>query len=389
MAASADGQVMAIAHFQEILVHSAVDESPLWQQHCETDVATISAQAGFVFALDRSETIHRWDALTGKVHETISFPEHPLGMAVNEAGDCAVFSQRRLYLLCDLKIVQSIDQSSINTIGWSSGSEQKIAIGDRTGQLWFFDWNTSTGLNRQPSGSLKLECAVEYIVWDNRQSWIVIAGGEIWQVGAAGQGSKKVFEKTPEPAGLAAMSKDGNCLAVTIGQQTAFVFRMGQSQMAGPGHINYQDRIITGLGFGLGGKLLIGLDTGDGNIIDLGKPEGSIARTDPHPGRLLNRWMLSFDLTPVLPRSGATYDRNSNNPLTAYLATREEIHQYASAKSYPAWAGPVLGMIAGLVFGAKMAKEFPGKEAIAFAIGIGIGGLAGSIVMLLDLSRKH
>ncbi len=388
VACSANGRVMVISHLQEILIYSAIDGSPIWRQQCQTEIKSVSANAGFVYALDNSKQIHRWEAFKGEIHESLSLPEQPLGMAVSATGDCAVFSPNHLFLLRDLKIVQSIDRSSISAVGWVDDAGDKIAIGDQTGQLWFFEWQLDSGMSLHPTGYLKLNCSVEIIHWDRRQSWVVVAGGEIWQISTNGQNSNKIFDMFQQPIHYVAISVDGNQLAVAVGQQTVLVFHLGKSQIGNPGQVDYQDRTIVGLGFGLDAKLFIGLDTGDGNIFDLSSSEPSFVRTDPHAGRPLTRWTLSFNLLNVLPNPDMSYNRNSKNPLTAYLATREEISRQVSAKSYPAWIGPVLGMIAGLVFGARLAKDLPGNEVWAFAVAIGIGGLAGSIVMLLDLMKK-
>ncbi|WP_196349479.1 hypothetical protein [Planctopirus limnophila] len=380
--------MMVISHLQEILIYSAIDGSPIWRQQCQTEIKSVSANAGFVYALDNSKQIHRWEALKGEIHESLSLPEQPLGMAVSAEGDCAVFSPNHLFLLRDLKIVQSIDRSSISAVGWVDDAGDILAIGDQTGQLWFFEWRMDSGMNLHPAGYLKLNCSVEYIHWDHCQSWVVVAGGEIWQISRNGQKSNKIIDMFQQPIHHLAISVDGNHLAVAVGQQTVLVFRLGKAQIGNPGQFDYQDRTIAGLGFGLDATLFIGLDTGDGNIFDLSTSELTFIRTDPHPGRPLTLWTLSFDLLNVLPNPEVSYDRKSKNPLTAYLATREEISRQVSTKKYPAWIGPILGMIAGLVFGARLAKDLPGNEVLAFAVAIGIGGFAGSIVMLLDLMKR-
>ncbi len=64
-------------------------------------------------------------------------------------------------------------------------------------------------------------------------------------------------------------------------------------------NLEYPERTITGLALG-DGALWVGLDRGDGNKYDL--TTGGLLRTDPHPGRSLERWIVATGHHPEIAR---------------------------------------------------------------------------------------
>jgi len=94
-----------------------------------------------------------------------------------------------------------------------------------------------------------------------------------------------------------AASERGTLVALQAGDKLAVVIAWPSRDTAA--NLEYPERTITGLALG-GGALWVGLDRGDGNKYDL--TAGDLYRTDPHPGRPLERWLVATGHHPEIAR---------------------------------------------------------------------------------------
>jgi hypothetical protein len=94
-----------------------------------------------------------------------------------------------------------------------------------------------------------------------------------------------------------AANERGTLVALQAGDDLAVVIAWPSRDTAA--NLRYPERKITGLALG-SGALWIGLDRGDGNKLDLGS--GDLYRTDPHPGRPLERWLVATGHHPEIAR---------------------------------------------------------------------------------------
>lgn len=175
--------------------------------------------------------------------------------------------------------------------------------------------------------------------------------------------------ETPGP-GLShlAASPDGHLLAVAIGGQTAQVLSLPRLDAAGT--FRYEDRWVTGLGFGSVPWLVVGLDRGDGNFVNLREP--LIRRTDPLPDRPVNRWLVHPTFQPAGFPVGYLRAGEPRRPLSGW-----EIVCLVLA-----------GLFLGGTFGLWATKGQPDRQLIG-AGGGAILGLALVVAGFLSDSRKR
>lgn len=365
LAYGSDGRVMVIAHEREVLVYSGVDESPLWRCECEAEIVAVGAHPEFVFALDEDGGLHRWDALTGESQQTMHTDVPALGMAVAGNGACAVFSNDAISIIHGSSVIQSLQLNSITAVAWSADDCQ-LACGADTGLLRVYHRSDVRDLfSPHPPAMISLNDPILSIACYDGGTWMVAAGNAVLNVNMLRKSSTAVMSNTHEPPRMVAVSLDGRLVAFAMGDHDVLAMYLDPTDYAGM--ISYQDRDVTGLAFGPNSRLGIGLDSGDGNIINYAKPGGGVARTDPHPGRPLNRWLLNVS---IMPRSA----RSAEKP---------------TANAFPAWSGPLVGLGIGLVIGLRISRNVKPDEAPWAIIGamlLGLGG--GCCVWIADFLKK-
>ncbi|MEM9073105.1 MAG: hypothetical protein AAGE52_31665 [Myxococcota bacterium] len=134
-------------------------------------------------------------------------------------------------------------------------------------------------------------------------SWLVCNGPDVLRV--RGESATRLPIDLEQPPTFAAQSPDGQTIAVVWGDvAVTLVDPAGTSK----GQIIYGDKTVTGVAFGPSPWLGVGLSGGDGNKINLAT--GAVHRTDTHPGRQHNRWMLLANVGPgAIPPKAATAER--------------------------------------------------------------------------------
>lgn len=369
---SSDGRVLVIAQEREVLVYSGTDESPLWRCQCDTSIVAVGANSQYVLALEENGRVNFWDGLTGESHQNVNTNSPVLGMAVAPNGDCAVISTDCVSLVHNASVIQSVKLASITAVAWSANGSL-LACAESNGRLAVYQrCNQPEPLATQPLARTYLKVPILSIASNPEGSWLATAGNAVWQLDPQRAYSNALMSNTQQPPQLVAISPDGRLLAFTMGQREIIAMHLNPTAFAGT--ITYADRTVTGMAFGPDSRLGIGLDTGDGNIVDFSKPQGAIARTDPHPGRPLNRWLLNVS---NLPRPQAATDL----PAGASPSLQKG--------AYPAWAGPLIGPVIGFLIGLKLSGEVqPNAVAVTIITATLIGFAGGGLMWLIDHLRK-
>jgi hypothetical protein len=88
-----------------------------------------------------------------------------------------------------------------------------------------------------------------------------------------------------------AFSNCGSWLALTL--TPGVIQLLDRKDLKGGVQLSYPDRLVAGLAVA-SGYLMVGLDQGDGNWLEL-KPQGQLSRTDPLPGGERRRWAVMVD----------------------------------------------------------------------------------------------
>jgi hypothetical protein len=364
MAFGNTNHVLVIAHEREVLVYSGQDESPLWREACSGDVVGVGCDSRFVYAVDHQQW-YCWEAVSGQLQHQRPSNSPVLTMSVAANGDCALLTDTSVEIVNSSAKEKRIETASPTTAAWSD-SNCELAVGQGDGELLFFKRATNKAFDQVDPGRLRLDGPIRSIAWSSAGYWAVISEAIVWRIERDGSSKRPLIKDLKSPPVLVACSQEGDLVAVSLEDSSVLVFRITPASLVAS--FRYQDREVTGLAFGPEPYLGIGLDTGDGNKMDLSKASGGVFRTDPHPGRPRNRWLLQALIIPSAPTS-----TQSTTEPTAKADT-----------SFPGWMGPPLGVIIGGIVGAKASRE------IWMILGASLLGLIGGVVVwFLDRSRNH
>ncbi|MFT3711940.1 MAG: hypothetical protein QM817_30230 [Archangium sp.] len=135
--------------------------------------------------------------------------------------------------------------------------------------------------------------------------WLVIAGTHVKNVKADLTGLD-IFVSFESPFGALAVERTGRIVAARAGKSALVI---GFPKRESISSLTYfEDKNPGGVGFGPGSWVGVAIGNGDANTVDM--TQEGVCRSDPHPGRVRNRWMLSVSVKPaayqqVLARPGA------------------------------------------------------------------------------------
>lgn len=297
-----DEHVLLTFDEREVLAHDAQTEAPKWRLALEVPVVALAfadplslpgaqgrspwrnAAGRIVIAVDAAGGLHTIDPAAGQATSMHGPFGKPLAFAVGVAGAGAVVAlstEDRLHLWRGGEHVELPGRASALAI---SNDGATLAIGAVDGSLRFL----SIGGSANP---VETFCAVVHggitdLVQHPGGAWIVCGKSGISTV--TGQGPQRLVNL---PAGVVRLRLDGRGrkLAAQLGDRTVAVYAWPNLDLVT--RIEYVERRVSGLAFGPGDWLGVGLDHGDGNKIDV--VSSATHRTDTHPGRTHRSWLLS------------------------------------------------------------------------------------------------
>jgi hypothetical protein len=144
-----------------------------------------------------------------------------------------------------------------------------------------------------------------------------------------------------------AIDVEGALLAVVIDQQIA-IFELFENKRVGT--IRFQ-RVVSGIGFGKGTWLAIGLDDAEGNRVELST--GQLKKTEPFGGRSGGRWPMQVTINHALLKQGMTYLKAQGKPIAVAAPKPKAVSAGgAAAAAASGWGlGRILAILAVLIFG--------------------------------------
>jgi WD40 repeat protein len=286
------GNLIVIGDNSEVLVHSGADESPLWRKTLDAPLAGVGATADTVITLDANGKLTWWGGKTGQQGDSASLGSAPRALAVKNDGTCAVALPESVVIVNRMQEKRTLLVANAAALAFSdSGSH--LAIGTDDGRLRVFPAHGD-----DPIGSTEVQEPVRSVAWNGNNFWIVTSGDRVFRVDAEGKSSEQLTRAGGMTPDCVACSADGSLFAMRLDPKTVVVLAYPSKDTAAT--IQYIDRRAVGLAFGPAPYFGVGLDSGDGNKINLRTKD--VNRTDTHPGRTHNRWMLSVAIeTSALP----------------------------------------------------------------------------------------
>jgi WD40 repeat protein len=293
------GNFIVIGDGSEVLVHSGADESPLWRHTCEAALVGVGATSDAVITLDAEGRLTWWSGKDGQQGEALSFSATPRAFAVRHDGACAVAVPDSVAVANRAEERRSIPIENAGAVAWSDDGS-RLAVGTDDGRVRVF-----LGAGFEPKGTAEIGEAVRSIGWNERGFWIATGGDRVFRIDADGGSSEQITRSSGMTPDCVACSADGSLFSLRLDPSTVVVLAYPSKDTAAT--IQYVERRALGVAFGPAPYVGIGIDSGDGNKINL-RTE-SVHRTDTHPGRTHNRWLLSVaikqDSLPPAYRGGA------------------------------------------------------------------------------------
>lgn len=357
--------VIVIAHEREVLVYSGDDESPLWCGSCHGEVLGVGCDSQFVYAHDQLSW-YCWNTATGTLLNQREMKSPVRKMAVAGNGDCALLTDSSVVLINQQGKENSVNAISPIGVAWGN-NDCSLAVGQSNGELVLFKrMDISKNFDQFDAARIKMNGPITAIAWSGAGYWFVVSEAIVWRIEREGTSKRSLITDLSSPPVLIDCSPRGELIGMSLDNSNVLVFRISPAGLAAS--FEYADRRVTGLAFGPEPFLGIGLDTGDGNKMDLSKPSGGVFRTDPHPGRPRNSWVLRAIILPFAPPS---------NPSASKAAMKAD-------QSFPGWMGPPVGMVTGVIIGANVSRDL-----LSIFMTSLLGLVGGIVVWLWDRSRNR
>lgn len=343
-----DERLFVIADGPEVFVYSGQKDTPVWKAFADGILVGIAATGDRVFAVDADGRVVTFKVIdASKIGE--QHTDRPTyGLAFDRANV-------RLGLIGDDGVLLTDGENAgaafaLKGARFAAFGEGKLAIASGSGRVEVFEVATGKSL-----GSNEVGGPVSGVAWRPLYEEWVVAGGE--HVTFLSADLKKVegkiqvrqidADETQKAGELGplAIDTEGALLAVVVDQQIA-VFELFENKRVGT--IRFQ-RVVSGVGFGKGTWLAIGLDDAEGNRVELST--GQLKKTEPFGGRSGGRWAMQVVINHALLKQGMTYLKAQGKPI-ATAAPKPKPTAEAGAAPKRGWgAGRILMILVVLGLG--------------------------------------
>jgi hypothetical protein len=299
-----------------VLVHDGETEAPMFVHRMPADVVALDADATCVTAIDALGNVHAVDA-KGAIVRT-----HGTGAAAHGGASAAGYTVvlgERVVLFGAAGTRVDIDVAGATCAAFSDRGT--LALGTASREVHGFDVATGAKIATAPLPGPAYGAA-----FCPRGHFVVTTKGGLGKVSSDMKRVDPLCGTGAVDIGPVACSIDGLFAACRVDDGRVIVFDVVKNT---PVAMITYERETGGVAFGPRGWLAIALDLGDGNKIDL--DTGAVCRTDPHDGRVRNRWVLLADVkqdkvaaargrdggartvtAPAVPRVAATPAARSN-----------------------------------------------------------------------------
>jgi hypothetical protein len=275
---AADGHTLVLGDGAELLVHDGETEAPRWRADTGGRLVGVGANAIAVLSLDAEGTLRVWSHEQATAVRTHSLGVTPTALVHDDDGNVGALHAGGVVVLAD-GAPRAIAVDAPTAAAFGAGGE--LLIGTRDGTLHRYD---ATGA---PAGTAQVPGPVRAIAWNAGGFFAVVNGAAIHRVTGLEVAYVTRFPDE-DPIVSIACSPRGDRIGVQGGPHLACVLSYPARETVG--HVEYPERTITGIAFGPAPYFGVGLAGGDGNKIDL--TTGDLHRTDTHPGRPHNRWLV-------------------------------------------------------------------------------------------------
>lgn len=321
-----DEHVLVTLDGKELLAHDAQSEAPKWRLTFEHSlVAALFAETGSlasegggspwrssssgrcVVAVDAEGGVHAIDPLLGEKMGSLGPFGKPAAVASGTGGVFALAVADNVHLWRSRERTEIAARAT--AIAFSNDGAT-LAIGGADGGVRFM----SVGGAKTP---VETHCAVVHggaigdLVQHPGGAWIAAGKSGVSKITSTGA---QRLDSIPVDVRRVRLDANGKRIAAQLSERGVAVYSWPHLEVEL--RVEYMERPVRGLAFGPNDWLGIGLDRGDGNKIDVATQ--ATHRTDTHPGRTHNSWLLSVQgKATVLSAKEAEEVRRMKDPFHA------------------------------------------------------------------------
>ncbi|MBL8683593.1 MAG: hypothetical protein JNK05_30765 [Myxococcales bacterium] len=277
-----DPQWMFGADGVEMLAYRTPDEEPTWRFAARSPIAGVALASGNAIAVAADGTVGWFDASNGRLRSSANARPSPLDLAADAWGGVAVVYADAIALFdsAGARSLAAPPGAALTTAAFA-GQSRLIAAGTTTGQVLLFD-----AASGQYGGAVSVsDKPIASLTGVAHGRWLATAGDSVYDVTLTS--AARFTGATGETLGYVVFDANTQCFGLQIAPNAAVFmdFRSKDTRMS----VTYPERLIRGLGVVGPHGYAVGLDLGDANRFDL---QRQTCRTEPHPGRPRNRWVL-------------------------------------------------------------------------------------------------
>jgi hypothetical protein len=276
-----------------VVAYRTADEEPTWCVNAAAPTVAVALAGPYGMLLTIDGAVQWFESGTGRPVSQGRAPAYPLDLAANASGGVAVVAERGVTLI-DGAGVRTVPAPAPLTTAAFGADGSVVAVGDRAGNVHLLavhgvnsgapSWFATVAL------PLAAPMPVAGITAAGPGRWLVTAGDSVFDVRASQSGPQatRLTGLSGMTLGAIVADGDGGAFGVQLAPQRAIFLdlRTLETRLSA----TYADRAVTGLGVVGEHGFCIGLDLGDANRFN---SAGQTCRTEPHPGRPRNRWVLS------------------------------------------------------------------------------------------------
>jgi hypothetical protein len=280
------GTLIVLGDGAEILVHNGEDEAPKWRRTVGADLAAVGATDEHVVSLTSQGQLAWWSGNAGEVVAEVDLAATPRAFAVAADGTCAVALAEEVALVPRGGARRALAVTGATAVAWSADGS-RVAVGGEDGRVRVVSANDGAQV-----GTVDVGVPVRSVAWNAKGFWLATGGDKVFRVAGDGSEGEQITRASDMEPDCVTCSADGAVFALRVDDATVVALAYPSKDTVAS--IHYIERKVVGVAFGPAPFFGIGMDRGDGNKINL--RTGAVHRTDTHPGRTHNRWMLSVSV---------------------------------------------------------------------------------------------
>lgn len=311
--ATPNGRLLLVADGPELLVYDAMGR-PLFKQFLDGILADLTSLSSLLCTLDTEGTVRWLQSHDGSVQASVQGAP-AVGLCAG-SGRLASYGPSGIqWLSAGAAPTQGISEALTGAAFSHDGTRLGVAL--EAGHFWSLDPTTGGSW-----GQVALGGTPGAVVWSTRAWFVVVVGNLLHQVAADGSAILGTLA-LPGAADAVALSPDGVVVAARVGN-TVVLGELHSHQLAG--QVTFR-RAVKAIDFAPDGRLVVGLDDGDANFLDL--YTGASKRTEPHPGRGRNNWNYDAEFDMAALRGAVAHAQAGGAPIARFIGPPEQQRTWA------------------------------------------------------------